>query len=138
MAGTLNLRAHHLLCMFGFRGLGYSPSFVQNMREVVARFFGDAGVEVRLVSGCDDICAVCPHAAQGRCTAEAGADDAVCRRDTEVLSRLGLGEGYGTDSSSLMRLVVERIAPEQITTICAGCQWLEAGYCREGLRHRRA
>ena len=77
MAGTLSLRAHHLLCVFGFRGLGYGPAFVTNMRHTVERFFGDGAVEVVLVSGCDDVCAACPHALRGQCSAEQGGDGAV-------------------------------------------------------------
>ena len=138
MAGTLSLRAHHLLCVFGFRGLGYGPAFVTNMRHTVERFFGDGAVEVVLVSGCDDVCAACPHALRGQCSAEQGGDGAVRTRDAEVLRRLGLSEGCRMDSSSLAQLVVDRIAPEQLSTICAGCPWLDAGYCQEGLRHRRA
>lgn len=134
---NLKIRAHHLLCMFGFRGLGYSAAFIENMRSVVDSFFSQSGVEVELAAGRDVICAACPHMADGKCAAEEGADHAVRSRDREVLRRLGLAPGDRLSSSSLARLVADRIDPSALPDICAGCRWLAAGYCQEGLRNFR-
>lgn len=35
MNDELRIRAHHVLCILGFRGEGYSREFVENMRRVV-------------------------------------------------------------------------------------------------------
>ncbi|HII92208.1 MAG TPA: DUF1284 domain-containing protein, partial [Methanosarcina sp.] len=32
----LKIRAHHLCCIQGFQGYGYSPVFVANMRAVIS------------------------------------------------------------------------------------------------------
>ncbi|PIU52192.1 DUF1284 domain-containing protein, partial [Candidatus Desantisbacteria bacterium CG07_land_8_20_14_0_80_39_15] len=30
----MKIRAHHLLCVLGFQGLGYSPEFIKKMTQV--------------------------------------------------------------------------------------------------------
>jgi len=130
----LRLRGHHLLCVFGFRGLGYSPGFVRNMRAVVDAFFGRRGARVEIAAGCDDICAACPHARDGVC---ARGGESVDVRDGAVLARLRLAVGDGRPAAGLARVVAARVAPEALGELCAGCEWLTKGYCAEGLRDRR-
>jgi hypothetical protein len=52
---TVRLRAHHLLCLLTYVGKGYTPAFTANYDVVVARL--NAGEDVHLVEGPDDICA---------------------------------------------------------------------------------
>ncbi len=33
----INIRAHHLLCLQGFQGYGYSQDFVRNMAEIIKK-----------------------------------------------------------------------------------------------------
>jgi hypothetical protein len=123
--------------MFGFRGLGYSPAFVENMRRVVALAFSDDAVMVELTDGCDAICWACPHRRDGECAAPGSKAGRVRVRDRLVLSGLGLAAGARLDSLSLRSLVVEKITPSELPAICAGCEWLPLGYCTEGLRGAR-
>ena len=132
-AGNLRIRAHHLLCMFGFRGLGYSPDFVRNMRSVVDAFFSESGADVQVVAACDDICRACPHLRDGRCAARPDSEAQVKAKDELVLARLGLSPGDRRHSSALARLVADNVTPSALMDICAGCQWLPAGCCTEGL-----
>jgi len=136
-AANLRLRAHHLLCVFGFRDLGYSDAFVANMRRIVDAFYSKQGVEVELVAGPDDICGACPHMREGKCRATQDADEAVRAKDACVSDRLGLLPGGRYNSSWLACRTVAGIAPEALADICGGCRWLSAGYCAEGLARRR-
>jgi len=133
----IRLRAHHLLCVFGFRGLGYSAEFVANMRAVVDAFFSEQGVEVEVVTGCDDICRACPHARNGECAAPEGSEAGVRVKDRLVLSKLGLSAGRRRSSLNLASAVAGAISASDLEVICGGCQWLPAGYCREGLARAR-
>ena len=43
---TVRLRAHHLLCMHGFQGKGYSDLFVRRLREIIDRLNDELGIRV--------------------------------------------------------------------------------------------
>jgi len=131
---ALRIRGHHLLCMFGFRGLGYSPEFVENMQAVVDSLFSPLGVEVEVIAVCDDICRACPHLRHGECGAREGSEVSVRAKDQMVLSRLGLVAGDRAPSALLVQRVIESISSDALADICARCQWQPAGYCQEGLR----
>ena len=133
----LTIRAHHLLCMLGFRGLGYSPEFVENMRRVVAAYFSQPGQSVEVVAACDDICRACPHMRGGRCMSREGAEASVRAKDEAVLARLGVAAGAQVASQELAQRVAERFDPAALSDLCANCRWLPAGYCAEGLEERR-
>jgi len=137
MAKSLKIRGHHLLCIFGFRGHGYSDTFVSNMRTVTKSFFAKGGAEVELTAECDDICRACPHMLERQCAAEEGAERRVQDRDREVLARLGLAGGQQHDATWLAALVTARVSPAALAELCAGCQWLPAGYCQQGISEYR-
>ena len=54
-----NLRAHHGMCLYFFRGKGYSGEFVKNMSAMKAILEGNT--EICLMDSADDICAACPN-----------------------------------------------------------------------------
>ena len=56
------LRGHHLLCVHGFKGMGYSPSFVEKMKEIVADIRNpEKDFDIKVVAGFDEACLACPH-----------------------------------------------------------------------------
>jgi hypothetical protein len=134
---TLRLRGHHLLCLFGFRGFGYSPEFVEGMSRVARTFFADEPANVMLVEGCDDICEACPHRTERGCAKQPDAGERISARDRSVLELLRLSPGGTFVNNDLRRRVLDRFAPGALHDICKGCEWLEEGWCEEGLRVRR-
>lgn len=131
------MRAHHLLCALGFRGLGYSPEFVANMTQVVRRLRGGRA-RVALVDTPDVICAACPNLQGGRCRPASGRRSRVPTRDRRVLRRLGLVSGAELTARQAYALVRERITPEELREkLCAGCRWVGLGYCEAGLTELR-
>jgi len=116
----LTIRGHHLLCMFGFRGLGYSPPFIENMRRVVHEFFASEPVVVRLTRSCDDICRACPHMHGGECTRSQDSGVALAARDAAVLEVLALTPGTEHSNAALRGLVRERITASELRHLCAG------------------
>lgn len=131
-ARPLVLRGHHLLCVLGFQGHGYSESFVSNMSAIVARLNGHA--LVRVVQEPDDICRTCPHLGNTGChkdTLEAEAE--VKQHDKQVMSRLHLSSGDTLPWPDLLSRVRERISASDLPSICGDCEWLAAGYCKSGL-----
>ncbi len=131
----MRLRAHHLLCILGFRGLGYDEKFIKGMEMVIQKIKKNPDLKIRLTEGCDDICSACPFNIEGFCGNEAvGGEEAVRRKDREVGERLELGARKEYGIRRILNLIKKKIKPGDLSDICGDCPWLEMGYCEEGLR----
>jgi hypothetical protein len=130
---NIKLRAHHLLCLYGFRGLGYNKEFVENMQAIVDRIRENPSIEIELVRGADDICLKCPHNIEDRCS-KPGRN--VEEFDQGIIDRLKVEIGNEAESRNLLNLIETRIRPGELSLICKGCEWLELGFCQEGLRRK--
>lgn len=132
----MRLRAHHLLCILGFRGLGYDEKFVKGMERVIQRIKGKSGLEIKLIEECDDICAACPFNIDGRCENKVvGGEERVRERDSQVAERLALKTGNALTIKKILASVKEKIKPGDLLVICKDCPWLKMEYCEEGLRN---
>ena len=61
----MRLRAHHLICLHFFKGEGYTPEYVENLRFIVGR--AKARERIEVVMGADDVCKPCPFLKDGIC-----------------------------------------------------------------------
>ncbi|MBT9160333.1 MAG: DUF1284 domain-containing protein [Dehalococcoidia bacterium] len=123
---SLEIRAHHLLCLLGFRGLGYSKEFTENMRNVLATAFS-ADTLLKIVDRCDAICASCPYREGSECVKKKDSAEKTWRQDQRIAIRLGIKIGDELPSRELWALVRGRIAPLDLPQLCDGCEWLD--YC---------
>lgn len=122
-SGCIKIRAHHLFCMQGFQGYGYSSEFVANMRSVMESINAFPSKPLKLVSECDVICASCPHGEQ---CARKGSFLAIRirRMDSLVLKKLGMVDGTIIDAKSVFRLVNTKLKnPSDIEEVCGSCRW---------------
>jgi hypothetical protein len=119
------------LCLLGFRGSGYSPSFVEAMATIQAGFREDPEQRVLLVDAPDPICQACPNLADAGCTLGGPDHEAHMRaHDREVLSRLGLRAGQAQTWRELLGRIAGRIQGSDLDAICTTCPWLPLGVCR--------
>lgn len=119
----IQLRPHHLLCTRFFEGKGYSSDFTVHMTETIERL--QAGAQVRLVDGADEICGSCPNMQKGRCITQ----EKVVRYDAGVLEHTGLACGDTLDYRELYRLIGERIIEQgTMGEICGDCSWSDICY----------
>jgi uncharacterized protein len=122
---TINLRAHHLLCLLTYVGKGYSPEFTANYDAVAVRL--SAGEDVLLVAGTDDICAPL-----------LGEMDPHCRRDSvnlrddraaeDLTTLLGRSVRPGTSITLGSKLLAQMRAAFSggITRrACSRCEWAD-------------
>ena len=113
---VVNLRAHHGMCMYFYKGKGYSGDFVENMgamKEILAE-----NPLIRLLEGYDDVCAACPNKRAESCAEKAS------RYDREVLRRCGLSVGDTLPYRDFSENIVETILrPGLRAEICGDCQW---------------
>jgi len=135
-ARPVRLRAHNLLCIQGFVGLGYSPEFVAAMTDVVGALDDDARVEV--LDSPDVLCEACPNLGAGGCGLHgAGSEPGIVLQDRKVLERLGLVRGAVVTWRSVLDRIRRTVAPEDLDGLCGACPWLPLGVCRQGLAHLR-
>jgi hypothetical protein len=133
LAHPLKIRAHHLLCLLGFRGLGYSQGFITNMGKVVEKVGSNSTFPITLVVECDIICTSCPHNKGGKCLKEINSESRVKTQDLEVLHRLGFEVGAQMPAVKAWMRIKERLQVKDMAEICGDCEWLGLGYCAEGL-----
>ncbi|GIM46852.1 hypothetical protein DNHGIG_24010 [Collibacillus ludicampi] len=126
------LRGHHILCVHGFQGMGYSPEFVKNMTEIVEEIRNNQmNFPIQVISGLDDVCDKCPNKGDGFCKAF---DDHVKELDQRIMEHIGLTHGDLFDKAKLLRLTAEKVEPDDLDVLCAGCSWLSYGVCKEGIK----
>lgn len=131
---TVHLRPHHLLYMLTYVGRGYNAGFVENYDRVIARL--NAGEDIRLVTGPDDICAPLtkqhkrPHCVQKN----------VRDRDRTAAKELALvlghslraGDQWFVTPQVLMQLRSSFTA--HLRGACCQCPW--SGLCDEVAGHK--
>ncbi|MBA4489701.1 DUF1284 domain-containing protein [Paracoccus sp. S1E-3] len=132
-SGAVLLRPHHVLCAIGWTGRGYSPAFSANMDAVVVgRLRADPDTPVAFTENADSLCAPCPHRrGHGCASAEKIAD-----LDRNHAAALGIEPGARM-SWAEARARAMRLRPDDLDRICARCQWLEYGMCKDALRRLR-
>lgn len=120
------LRPHHLLCIQNFTGHGYDARFTAHMTVIVRALAQKPHTAVTLVRGCDDLCAACPHAADGRCTSQ----ETVEALDRAVLAVCRFADQEPADAlctdtwSALAEAARTQILDtDAFRTVCANCEW---------------
>lgn len=135
---SLVLRGHHLLCVHGFRGMGYSPEFVEKMSAVVDQIRDERiDFPIKVVAAFDVTCGSCPHKGETQCEAGEGSNEHVLTMDRNVIQHLGLTDGSVYPKSVLVHLTAEKVKPDDLDFLCEGCSWLPYGVCKEGITELR-
>lgn len=128
----VKLRGHHLLCLLGYRGKGYSDGFCANMTEIYETLRRKPETEIEVIDGPDDICRAFPIDQHAHCR-----NDSVFRKDIDILTRLGMAVGDRSSWSDVLERVADRVQPIDIRSLCSDCRWEPYGLCKEGVAHIR-
>ncbi len=132
----MRLRAHHLLCLLGFRGLGYSPEFVENMSHIAERLRSFPQIQLEILGQPDDICSQCPFLGEGGCQDKGPQSEEERRkRDLDVMERIEVEEGGKLTWSEAEERIRSALTPGDLERICRDCEWLPQGYCTQGLEN---
>lgn len=127
----LTIRPHHLLCMQGYQGKGYSEDFVSNMDKVVNFLRSEPNAEVKLLTDCDDICSACPNCkkinGKYECVSEKShfTNELKIIREREILDFLNLKDGGFYKVSEVFDLVNRKINTKSCADrlYCKDCVW---------------
>lgn len=123
------LRGHHLLCLLGYRGMGYSDAYVEKMTSVYSTLNARPDTEIELVEGPDTLCAEYPCSDEYHCE-----NVSVYKRDHAVLEQLGLTIGQVVRWDLVLEAIRTNAKPSDIATLCQTCSWRSYGVCEEGIR----
>ena len=133
-SSPIRLRAHTLLCLQGFRGMGYSPDFVDNMAAIHRTLTDHPQSLVEILDGPDAVCEVCPHRRLAGCTLNGDQfEKEMMAQDHAVLRRLELTVGSRIRWQDILDRIRALVQAEDLSLICGNCRWLPLGFCREGI-----
>lgn len=116
----IKLRPHHLLCVRGFTGKGYSKDFIKNMAGVVSSL-KNAG-KVFITFDHDDICSKCPNLKNEKCISE----ENVRKHDSLVSRELDLEKENIYSTISLSKDIDAK--RKALKRFCRGCEWFSECY----------
>ena len=118
----MELRGHHLLCILGFQGYGYSEDFVLNMTRINELRKTDK-TTIKLINSSDDICSACPNLKDDVCENKMQNENIV-KMDNEVLSQFNINQEY--NAIDLFNEVVLKFNTlKSVENICNDCKWAE-------------
>ncbi|GLX69968.1 DUF1284 domain-containing protein [Paenibacillus glycanilyticus] len=129
---AISLRGHHLFCLLGYRGKGYSEGFCTNMTGIYETLREQPQTIIEIMEGPDRICAAFPSDQPNHCH-----NSTVYRKDQQILGELGLTVGDRLSFEELVGRVAAAISPDDIHRLCFDCPWEPYGLCQEGVRHIR-
>lgn len=137
MSTPLRYRPHHFLCSLGFEGKGYSDAFTANMEAIVmGRLRAEAGddTKIEVVGLTDDICGPCTKRRGTSCTDQ----EKIERLDAAHARALQIDAGDRLSWAEAQTRILERVHPNTLDRICAGCAWLDQGMCKAALARLHA
>lgn len=119
----LKIRAHHLCCIQGFQGYGYSPAFVANMRAVILDLEAFPSRPLKLVTECDAICVSCPS--KKECTVQESVPSRRIRQmDLVVLEKLKIDDRTVIKADEAFKLVNSKLnKASDVEEVCGSCKW---------------
>lgn len=141
LESPLRIRAHSLLCLQGYKGLGYSVEFVAQMDHVSEHLRANPDAQVQVITSADILCEHCPHFSEGRCTVDdpegvpipAGAPDESTLMDRRVLTWLDIAEDSVQDWASILQRIGSYVDSSALDPLCGDCRWREYPHCAEAL-----
>mgnify|MGYP000951224147 CR=1 FL=1 len=117
---VIKIRAHHLLCMQGFQGYGYSQGFQRNLEEIINYLESNPYSSLKLVADTDVICLKCPHLEDGHC--DRYSYPAIRDMDLKVLEKLDLEVGVIEPVQKLLSQV-KAWNIHDLREVCGECSW---------------
>ena len=126
MKYSIEIRAHHLLCIPRFYHGGYDHDFATNMKTVCQYIRKNPLSDVKvLIAKPDVLCLKCPYLLESKCVQSKEIGRWVESQDRKVAQYLGLKHGQILIAKDAFNLSMERVNEKTIEFICSGCIFLD-------------
>jgi hypothetical protein len=130
----MQLRGHHLLCLLGFQGHGYSASFIEKMDELSMKYHDlDQNFPIRVTSHTDQICRSCPFVKDKNCGINPIVDRKLREMDQRILHHIGLQSEHTYYKTFVLERISKTVKPNDLDVLCKGCVWKKYGVCKEAI-----
>jgi len=123
------LRPHHLICMHGFVGNGYSDEFAKHFAAVICQIKNGEAV-IQVTHNLDDVCSTCPNVCHTVCDNQKMVEDL----DKAYEEVLAVHENELLMWDELLERIRTHLTIEKFHEICPHCSWKQFGYCEKGLK----
>ncbi|EOR23039.1 DUF1284 domain-containing protein [Niallia alba] len=123
------LRGHHLLCLLGYRGMGYSAEYIENMTHLHHTLRMEPNTIIHLVDEPDYLCEKYPNSGKYHCH-----DTHIYKRDALIMEKLALQVGQKVKWKDIEERVCQHIIPSDLAEICETCSWRSYGVCEIGIK----
>ncbi|WP_066069756.1 DUF1284 domain-containing protein [Neobacillus soli] len=123
------LRGHHLFCLLGYRGMGYSQEYVENMTRLHRTLRNNPKTLIQFVKGPDQLCEKYPNSGEYHCQ-----NEHIYERDAVILAKMGLEIGQILKWEDIESRIRKHVIPSDIQVVCETCSWRSFGVCEEGIR----
>lgn len=136
MSDVLNIRAHHFLCLPGYKGIGYDGDHKTSWDTISQQLKENPDTFVRVVDGQDDLCANCPNAKGKngkRCNM-----NFLSALDNKVKEMLNISTGMILSWREIMAKVFSVMNKENHKELCGTCPWRKAGLCEDTFETKKA
>ena len=118
----LTLRGHHLLCLQGFQGYGYSDNFIKNM-ICINNLRKSENTTISITNKADDICRCCPNLKNKLCQDEKQ-NAQIVKMDNQIISKLDTTKKY--NALKLFDEIASIFSSKKsVEDICKCCSWHE-------------
>lgn len=124
------LRGHHIFCMVGYQGAGYSDEYAANMTAIHDTLQQQPQKLIQLISGPDMLCAKFPCYQENHCH-----EKRIYVQDAAILHFLGLQVGQIVSWATIEQRLKIYAKSDSIQTLCNHCAWRKFGYCEQGFNH---
>ncbi|PIC83636.1 DUF1284 domain-containing protein [Sporosarcina sp. P1] len=124
----IKLRGHHIFCLLGYRGMGYSAEYTENMTKIHDVLRERPDTLIQITKGPDYLCAKFPEGQPYHCE-----DKGIYVRDAEILRKLALKVSDVLPWREVERRIRLHVVPDDIVVVCETCSWRSYGFCQEGV-----
>ncbi|MDR3223713.1 MAG: DUF1284 domain-containing protein [Methanobrevibacter sp.] len=132
----VKLRAHHLLCLQGYQGYGYSESFKINFENLIDHL--KTNPDIVILKSVDFICFHCPNLKDEKCCLNLEKYDEnlgkekivnknkeIVEMDLNVIKKTGIIENKLYKIDDLYGIVNNSLNVDDLKDICGKCMWIK-------------
>ena len=119
----IKIRAHHLLCIQGFQGYGYSKDFETHMQRIIIFLNTNPSTKIQIITKTDELCSHCPYNYKNSYNMDKYSHIIMKKLDKLVIKKFLLKENQIYTIEDALKLVNNNINQSKLMEICGNCSW---------------